>query len=102
RPHQTASNSRSGRHETGSAIQRLMSDSCQPLPLTLILICGGERALGDLAVDGGPGQSGRGKHGSQADDTVWFAHNRVLPRKILGWDYTVSSRPGDVTALCPG
>ena len=39
--HQTASNSRLGRHATGSAIQRLMSDSCQPVPLTLILIWGG-------------------------------------------------------------
>jgi hypothetical protein len=37
RPHQTASNSRFGRHATGSAIQRLMSDSCQPVPLALIL-----------------------------------------------------------------
>src|SRR6185295_6270328 len=36
-----------------------------------------ERALGDLAVDGGPGQPGPGKHGSQADDTVWCAHNRA-------------------------
>jgi len=25
-----------GRHPTGSAIQRLMSDSCQPVPLALI------------------------------------------------------------------
>src|SRR6185295_2225788 len=41
RPRQTASNSRFGRHATGSAIQRLMSDSRQPLPLMLILICGG-------------------------------------------------------------
>ena len=37
RPHRTLSNSRFGRHETGSAIQRLMSDSCQPVPLVLIL-----------------------------------------------------------------
>jgi hypothetical protein len=35
--HRTSSNSRFGRHETGSAIQRLMSDSCQPVPLVLIL-----------------------------------------------------------------
>jgi hypothetical protein len=34
----SASDSRFGRHETGSAIQWLMSDSCQPVPLTLILI----------------------------------------------------------------
>jgi hypothetical protein len=25
-----------------------------------------------------------------------------LPRKILGRDYAVSNRPGDLTALCPG
>ena len=37
RPHRTSSNSRFGRQETGSAIQRLMSDSCQPVPLVLIL-----------------------------------------------------------------
>jgi hypothetical protein len=35
RPHQTSSNSGFGRHETGSAIQRSMSDSCQPVPLAL-------------------------------------------------------------------
>jgi hypothetical protein len=37
-PHTTSSNLRFGRHAAGSATQRLMSDSCQPLPLTLILI----------------------------------------------------------------
>ena len=36
-----------------------------------------ERALGDLAVDGGPGQPGPGKDGFQTDDTVWFAHGRA-------------------------
>jgi len=35
--HRISSNSPSGRHPTGSAIQRLMSDSCQPVPLVLIL-----------------------------------------------------------------
>src|SRR6516165_5131555 len=35
-----------------------------------------ERALGDLAVDGGPGQPGPREDGFQADDTVWFAHGR--------------------------
>ena len=34
----------------------------------------GERALGDLAVEGGPGQPGSREDGFQADDTVWFAH----------------------------
>jgi hypothetical protein len=37
RPHRTSSKSRSGRHETGLPIHRLMSDSCQPVPLVLIL-----------------------------------------------------------------
>src|SRR6516162_8799726 len=37
RPHGISPNSRFGRHPTGSAIQRLMSDSCQPVPLVLIL-----------------------------------------------------------------
>src|SRR5664279_6635894 len=36
-----------------------------------------ERALGDLAVDGGPGQPGPGKDSFQTDDTVWFAHGRA-------------------------
>jgi hypothetical protein len=39
--HRTSSNPLFGRHETGSEIQRSMSDSCQPVPLVLILICGG-------------------------------------------------------------
>src|SRR5450631_2460840 len=33
-----------------------------------------ERALGNLAVDGGSGQPGPGKDSFQTDDTVWFAH----------------------------
>ena len=37
RAHRTSSNSPFGRHPTGSAIHRLMSDSCQPVPLVLIL-----------------------------------------------------------------
>lgn len=37
RGHRTSSNSGFGGHPTGSAIQRLMSDSCQPVPLVLIL-----------------------------------------------------------------
>lgn len=36
-----------------------------------------ERALSDLAVDGGPGEPGPGEQGFQADDTVWFAHGRA-------------------------
>jgi hypothetical protein len=35
---------------------------------------GRERALGDLAVDGGPGQPSPGEHSFQTDDTVRFAH----------------------------
>src|SRR5206468_611388 len=35
---------------------------------------GGERALGDLAVDGGPGQAGPRENGFEADDTVWCGH----------------------------
>ena len=35
--HRISSNSRFGRHPTGSAIQRLRSDSCQPVPWVLIL-----------------------------------------------------------------
>lgn len=33
-----------------------------------------EGAFGDLAVDGGAGQSGPGEDSFQADDTVWLAH----------------------------
>src|SRR5258707_7249942 len=36
-----------------------------------------ERALGDLAVDSGPGQPGPSEDGFQPDDTVWFAHGRA-------------------------
>jgi hypothetical protein len=36
-----------------------------------------ERAFGDLAVDGGPGQPGPGEDGFQPDDTVYFAHGRA-------------------------
>ena len=35
---------------------------------------GRERALSDLAVDGGPGQAGSGKDGVQADDAIWCGH----------------------------
>src|ERR1700735_2972845 len=35
---------------------------------------GWERALGDLAVDGGPGQAGAGENGFQADDTGCYEH----------------------------
>jgi len=37
RLHRTSSNSPFGRQATGSAIQRLMSDSCQPVPFVEIL-----------------------------------------------------------------
>ena len=36
-----------------------------------------ERALGNLAVDGGSGQPGPGKDRFQTDDAVWFAHGRA-------------------------
>src|SRR5579872_5066388 len=36
-----------------------------------------ERALGDLAVDGGPGEPGPGENGFQTNDTFWFAHGRA-------------------------
>jgi hypothetical protein len=37
---------------------------------------GRERALGDLAVEGGPGEAGSGEDGLEADDTVWLVHGR--------------------------
>src|SRR3954464_3031070 len=36
-----------------------------------------ERALGNLAIDGGAGQPGSGEDGFQTDDPVWFAHGRA-------------------------
>jgi hypothetical protein len=33
---------------------------------------------------------------------VGTTYKRALPQKIIGRDYAVSNRPGDVTALCPG
>jgi|SRR4051812_13749936 hypothetical protein len=38
-----------------------------------------ERALGDLAVDGGSGQPCPRKDSFQTDDAVWFAHGRDAP-----------------------
>lgn len=35
---------------------------------------GRERAVADLAVDGGSGQAGTGKDRFEPDDAVWFAH----------------------------
>lgn len=35
---------------------------------------GGECTLGDLAIDGGPGQAGSVEDCVQADDTVWLGH----------------------------
>src|SRR5690606_3256074 len=61
-------------HPAGFATQRLMSDSFHPAPLVLILIWGRKGAFGDLAVDGGPRQSGAGENGFQADDTIWLTH----------------------------
>jgi hypothetical protein len=42
-----------------------------------------ERTLGDLTVDGRPGQPGPGKNGFQADDTVWFSHGRAGSRSLF-------------------
>lgn len=36
-----------------------------------------EGAFGDLAIDRGSGQTGPGKNGFQADDTIWFKHGRA-------------------------
>src|SRR5262245_5637854 len=33
-----------------------------------------ERALGDLAVNGRPGEPSPGEDGFQTDDTIWLAH----------------------------
>src|SRR4051812_8740512 len=38
---------------------------------------GRECALGDLAVDGGPGQPGPGEDGLEADDPIWLWHGFV-------------------------
>jgi len=48
-----------------------------------------ECALGDLSVDGGPGQPSPGKNGSEADDTFWFAHSRVASC----WLFLTASEP---------
>jgi hypothetical protein len=44
---------------------------------------GRERALGDLTVDGGPGQSRPDKNGFQANDTVWFSHGHAASCSLL-------------------
>ena len=38
---------------------------------------GWECALGDLAVDGGPGPPGPGEDGLEADDPIWLGHGCV-------------------------
>src|SRR5260370_42273030 len=48
-----------------------------PSPVGADFELGRERALGNLAVDGGPGQPGPGQDSFQTDDTVWFAHGRA-------------------------
>src|SRR5258705_12776037 len=48
-----------------------------PSPVAADFELGRERALGNLAVDGGSGQPGPGKNSFQTDDTVWFAHGRA-------------------------
>ena len=77
RSHGTSSNRPFGRHPTGSAIQRLMSRFMPAGPAGADFELGRERALGNFAVDGGPGQPGPSEDGLQADDTVWFAHGRA-------------------------
>lgn len=37
----------------------------------------GERALGNLAIDGGSGQPGPGQHGLEANDPVWLGHGNA-------------------------
>src|SRR5207253_11465280 len=51
-----------------------------------------ERTLGDLAVDGGPGQAGPRENGFQADDTV-FSNRRVAVKHFR------ASHLGDVRRL---
>ena len=46
-----------------------------------------ERALGDLAVDGGPGEPGPGENGFQADDTLWLVHGRAAS----SWPFLTTS-----------
>ena len=44
---------------------------------------GRERALGDLTVDGGPGESRPDKNGFQANDTVWVSHGHAASCSLL-------------------
>ena len=44
---------------------------------------GRERALGDLTVDGGPGQSRPDKNGFQANDSVWVSHGHAASCSLL-------------------
>ena len=62
---------------------------------------GRERTLGNLAVDGGPGQPGPGKHGSQADDTV-FSNRRVEVKHFRALSpgcFDVFSRPALLSGI---
>jgi hypothetical protein len=42
-----------------------------------------KRALGDLAVDGRPGQAGAGENGFHADDTVWCEHGCAASGRVF-------------------
>ena len=61
---------------------------------------GRERALGDLTVDGGPGQSRPDKNGFQANDTVWVSHghaascSRLLTLSETRQDRVLQARKG--------
>jgi hypothetical protein len=48
-----------------------------PGPVDADFDLGRERALCDLAIDGGAGEAGADENGAQADDTVWLVHSRV-------------------------
>jgi hypothetical protein len=50
---------------------------------------GGERALCDLAIDGGAGQTSADEDGAQADDTIWLVHGRVASC----WSFLIAPDP---------
>jgi len=61
---------------------------------------GGERALGDLAVNGRPGQPAPGEDGFQADDTLWRGHG-LYPLSVVSEGQAFVGAQGVRTAVIP-
>jgi len=64
---------------------RLLSDSCQPAPLVLILICAGNvpSLILDLAITRGPAQVRAVEHGAKPDDAFCYGHGGAVSCRLF-------------------